>query len=100
MLTVFPRTEHGKAYRFALSGSSARKLRRSDANLLAGCAINRQFFPLTAAEIGRTPQVDEILRHGLLPQTRMEPGLAVDLSAGRGGIGGHERALTHASPVA
>jgi predicted AAA+ superfamily ATPase len=71
-------TEHGKAYRFALSGSSARKLRRSDANLLAGRAINRQFFPLTAAEIGHPPPIDEILRHGLLPQIRMEPDLAVD----------------------
>jgi len=42
--------EHGRDYRFALSGSSARKLRRLDVNLLAGRAINRRFFPLTAAE--------------------------------------------------
>lgn len=70
-------TEHGRTYRFALSGSSARKLRRSDANLLAGRAINRPFFPLTAAEIGPPPQVDEILRHGLLPQIRGEPDHAV-----------------------
>jgi hypothetical protein len=37
--------ERGRAYRFALSGSSARKLRCVDVNLLAGRAINRQFFP-------------------------------------------------------
>ena len=32
---------HGRRYRFALSGSSARKLRRLDANMLAGRVINR-----------------------------------------------------------
>jgi predicted AAA+ superfamily ATPase len=37
---------HGRAYGFALSGSSARKLKRPDVNLLAGRALNRQFFPL------------------------------------------------------
>jgi predicted AAA+ superfamily ATPase len=44
--------ERPGAWRFALSGSSARKLRRPDVNLLAGRAVNRQCFPLTAAEIG------------------------------------------------
>jgi predicted AAA+ superfamily ATPase len=34
--------EHGRGYRFALSGSSARKLKRLDVNLLAGRAINRR----------------------------------------------------------
>jgi predicted AAA+ superfamily ATPase len=34
-------TERGRDYRFALSGSSARRLKRADANLLAGRAINR-----------------------------------------------------------
>lgn len=43
--------ETGRKYRFALSGSSARKLKRLDVNLLAGRAVNRQFFPLTAAEL-------------------------------------------------
>ena len=37
----------GARYRFALTGSSARKLRRGGANLLPGRAINRRFFPLT-----------------------------------------------------
>ena len=35
--------ETGNRYHFALSGSSARKLRRLDTNLLAGRAITRQF---------------------------------------------------------
>ena len=71
-------TEHGNTYRFALSGSSARRLKRSDANLLAGRAINRQFFPLIAAELGRDPDLEQVLRFGLLPQIQMEPAFAVD----------------------
>jgi len=72
-------TEHGHAYRFALSGSSARKLKRTDANLLAGRAINRQFYPLTAAELGRDFDPDLVLRFGLLPQIQSEPAFAVDI---------------------
>ena len=44
---------HGSRYRFALTGSSARKLKRGGANLLPGRVVNRRFFPLTAAELGR-----------------------------------------------
>ena len=70
--------EHGRHYRFALSGSSARKLRRLDVDLLAGRALNRQFFPLTAAELGFDVDVDDVLRFGLLPQIRSDPKYAVD----------------------
>jgi predicted AAA+ superfamily ATPase len=70
--------EHGRDYRFALSGSSARKLKRLDANLLAGRAINRQFFPLTAAELGFRFDVDPVLRLGLLPQIQADPDYALD----------------------
>jgi predicted AAA+ superfamily ATPase len=70
--------EHGKAYRFALSGSSARKLKRLDVNLLAGRAINRQFFPLTAAELNYEIEVERILRFGLLPQIQTEQAYAVE----------------------
>jgi uncharacterized protein len=72
--------EHGRAYRFALSGSSARKLRRMDVNLLAGRAINRQCLPLTADELGFDIDMDveDILRLGLLPQVRSDPAYAID----------------------
>lgn len=72
-------TERRRAYRFALSGSSARKLKGGDANLLAGRAINRQFFPLTAGELGGNVDRDRILRYGLLPQIHAEPDDAVDI---------------------
>lgn len=70
--------EHGKHYSFALSGSSARKLKRMDVNLLAGRAINRQFFPLTAKELDYQLDVDRILGFGLLPQIQSESEYAVD----------------------
>ena len=70
--------DHGRAYRFALSGSSSRKLKRMDVNLLAGRAINRQFFPLTAAELNFDFEVESVLRFGLLPQIRSDPDFAVD----------------------
>jgi len=72
-------TEHPRMHRFALSGSSARKLRRLDVDLLAGRAINRQFFPLTTGELGRGVDVDRVLRFGLLPQVHDEPEAALDI---------------------
>lgn len=72
--------EHGSRYRFALSGSSARKLRRMDVNLLAGRVINRTFFPLTLAELGAGPfRLDEMLATGLLPGLRSHPEYAIDV---------------------
>lgn len=69
---------HGKAHRFALSGSSARKLRRLDANLLAGRVVNRAFFPLTLAETGFRAAIDDVMRIGLLPGVCAEPEIAED----------------------
>lgn len=71
--------EHGARYRFALSGSSARKLRRMDVNLLAGRVINRTFFPLTLVELGGGAGVDELLATGLLPGLRANPAHAIDV---------------------
>jgi len=70
---------HGKRWRFALCGSSARKLKRIDANLLAGRVVNRRFFPLSWAELGAPLPVDEVLRFGLLPAVRQDPDDAVDI---------------------
>ena len=71
--------DHGKAYRFALCGSSARKLRRLEANLLAGRVAVRQFFPLTLAELGDPSPLNDLLRFGMLPAVRAEPADAVDI---------------------
>jgi uncharacterized protein len=54
--------------RFALTGSSARKLRRGQANLLAGRAIVREMFPLTFLELGEQFKLGDVLKFGTLPE--------------------------------
>ena len=53
--------------RFALLGSSARKLKVAGTNLLAGRALTRTMFPLTAAELGADFDLERILRFGSVP---------------------------------
>lgn len=53
--------------RFALSGSSARKLKGGQANLLAGRAVRRTLHPLTFAEVGEPRRVREFVDWGALP---------------------------------
>ncbi len=57
--------DHG--YRFALTGSSARKLKRGQANLLAGRALVLNLFPLTQAEYGSKLSLEDALQFGTLP---------------------------------
>lgn len=52
---------------FILLGSSARKLKRGGANLLAGRAVQRLLFPFTLAELGEHFNLDDALRFGTLP---------------------------------
>lgn len=56
-----------RKWKFVLTGSSARKLRRGGANLLAGRAIQKFFYPLTSWELGADFDLARSLRHGLLP---------------------------------
>lgn len=56
-----------KGIRFILTGSSARKLRRGAANLLAGRAYTYHLFPLTVSEIGSIFDLDRALTTGCLP---------------------------------
>jgi predicted AAA+ superfamily ATPase len=58
--------EHRKV-RFALCGSSARKVRRGAGNLLGGRAIRYELFGLTAAELGKEFDLIRLLNHGYLP---------------------------------
>lgn len=53
--------------KFILCGSSARKLKRSGANLLAGRAILYNMYPLVSAELGPDFVPDRALTHGTLP---------------------------------
>lgn len=58
-----------KKLKFALTGSSARKLKKENANLLAGRALTRYFFPLTAKELGADFDLRKSLRVGHLPMS-------------------------------
>lgn len=63
-------SSHELPVRFALTGSSARKLKRGSANLLAGRAVTREMFPLTAAELGPSFSLQRSVRIGHLPQAQ------------------------------
>lgn len=54
-------------YRFILTGSSARKLRRKGVNLLAGRALGYHLYPLTAIELGDDFELNHSLAYGQLP---------------------------------
>ena len=54
--------------RFILTGSSAKKLKSGDANLLAGRAFLRNLFPLTQRELGDAFVLEDALRWGSLPR--------------------------------
>lgn len=64
--------EHGYK-KFALTGSSARKLKRGAANLLAGRAIVRHLYPLTSHEVDYSLPETQLLRSGLLPLSVTAP---------------------------
>ncbi len=56
-----------KAVKFALTGSSARKLKRGAANLLAGRAFTFNLYPLTHQELGDKFDLISALAWGTLP---------------------------------
>ncbi len=59
--------EEKKEKQFILTGSSARKLKRTGVDLLAGRAILCQMHPFIAAELGDDFNLDQALELGLLP---------------------------------
>jgi predicted AAA+ superfamily ATPase len=67
-------------YRFALTGSSARKLKKGGANLLAGRAVMKHFFPLVYPEWREQCSLADVLKWGSLPGIlRAEPHERVEL---------------------
>lgn len=61
---------------FALTGSSARKLRRGKANLLAGRAFLRHLYPLIQSELPSSYSFTDTLRWGTLPRVITEASAA------------------------
>lgn len=58
---------------FALSGSSARKLKKTNANLLAGRALDLHLYPLTHLELKDQFDLDKALQVGTLPSVYLDP---------------------------
>ncbi len=56
-----------RGVRFALLGSSARKLKSAGTNLLAGRALRRMMYPFTPAELGDDFDYEAALEHGTIP---------------------------------
>ncbi len=59
--------EQKKKWQFVLTGSSARKLKRTGVDLLAGRALLCRLHPFMAAELGRRFSLEAALGAGLLP---------------------------------
>lgn len=63
----------GHHLQFIMSGSSARKLKRSKANLLGGRAWSLELFPLTHEELGADFVLEKALAFGTLPRIYAAP---------------------------
>ncbi len=59
--------------KFCLCGSSARKLKRGQANLLGGRALKAEMFGLVQPELGEDADLDRLLNVGYLPQHYTDP---------------------------
>ncbi|MCP3964093.1 MAG: ATP-binding protein [bacterium] len=67
LLNEVHRFIEGQGLRFALLGSSARKLKTAGTNLLAGRALWKTMLPLVPAELGADFDLERTLRHGSIP---------------------------------
>lgn len=68
LLDIVHKLIEEKKIKFALTGSSARKLKRNQANLLAGRAFVYRLFPLTSLEMGKKFDLKKVLTWGSLPK--------------------------------
>ena len=67
LLDEVHRLIENRGFRFVLTGSSARKLKRSGANLLAGRARTLTMHPFTVAELAARFDLRHAIRFGMLP---------------------------------
>ena len=67
LLNEVHRAIEGERRRFVLLGSSARRLKTANTNLLAGRAAMRTMYPLVPFELGRDFDLARVLRFGSIP---------------------------------
>lgn len=73
LLSEVHRLIESKGYKFILTGSSARSLRRKGTNLLGGRALIYRMHPLTCQELGTDFSLAKSLQYGNLPSVFSEP---------------------------
>lgn len=73
LLNEVHRLIENKKYKFILTGSSARSLRKKGTNLLAGRALTYHFHPLIKKELGEKFSLSRSLRFGQLPMAYDSP---------------------------
>lgn len=59
--------EEKKGWQFILTGSSARKLKKSGADMLAGRALMRRMHPFIAAELKSRFRLEDAIQQGMIP---------------------------------
>jgi len=79
LLDEVHRLMESRRWRFALSGSSARKLRRGGVNLLGGRAVTRYLDAFSSLELGNRFDVDFSLQWGCLPYVQLDRENAADI---------------------
>ena len=62
-----------RGLRFVLTGSSTRRLKRANVNLLAGRALTCRMYPLTTKELGGDFDLARSLKYGHLPAASPAP---------------------------
>ncbi len=67
LLNEVHRLIESKRLKFILTGSSARKLKQKDVNLLAGRALTYHLYPLTSLELKNDFSLEHALQYGNLP---------------------------------
>ena len=81
LLDEVHRLMESRRWRFAFCDSSARKLRRGGANLLAGRAITLNIEGFSAGELGKEFNLSHVLDWGMLPFVQEDPEAAIEILA-------------------
>ncbi len=79
LLDEVHRLIEAKGWRFALCGSSARKLRRGGINLLGGRALTRHLDAFCFKELGSAFELKFSLQWGVLPYVQLDRNNAADI---------------------
>jgi len=66
-------------WRFALSGSSARKLRKGGVNLLGGRALTRELAPFSSKELEESFDLEFSIQWGMMPWIQLDREKAADV---------------------